>query len=172
MGRGTPLNREQLNHIDLQRGGLRRPTFPETAGSLPGRTLATRMARLPVLSCRGSDGSGRRSGGVIAPAIATGPCSRRRLVPVESPTTATGRGMRKATQGGRLREAVPVGGVGFVHTEAISTDWHQQIPAARQSRFTNPSHTVKPEATVPESARRIARSFSRRTPRGRGFVAY
>jgi hypothetical protein len=77
--------------------------------------------------------------------------------------------MRKAPQGGQLREVAPVGGVSLMQAEAISIDRQRQLPVARQGRFTNPSHTVQPEASVPEWARRIARSSSGHTARGRGF---
>ena len=38
----------------------------------------------------------------------------------ESPTTARGRGIRKAPRGGRLREVAPVGGVELERSEAFS----------------------------------------------------
>src|SRR5262249_33880328 len=46
----------------------------------------------------------------------------------ESPTTARGRGMRKAPRGGRLREVAPLGGVAVNQTEAPPNRSAQATP--------------------------------------------
>ncbi len=82
----------------------------------------------------------------------------------QSSTTAIGRGMRKAPRGGRPGEVAPVGGVDVNPTEA---------PPDRSAEATSRSPSECPrQERHPEDARRIARSSSGRTAKGRGFRMY
>jgi RNA polymerase sigma factor (TIGR02999 family) len=43
--------------------------------------------------------------------------------------------LRWPPRGGRLREVAPVGGVGFMQSEAVFADRHRRLSVARQRRF-------------------------------------
>ena len=81
--------------------------------------------------------------------------------------------MRKAPQGGRLREVAPVGGAVINPTKAIPVARQRRLPIAPvEATSGSRSHQVQPTTGFPEEARRIARSSSGHTARGRGFRMY
>src|SRR3954452_7546632 len=58
------------------------------------------------------------------------PCASS--VAEESPTTAGGRGMKKAPRRGRLRKVAPVGGVVVKQTKAIPVARRRRVPTTRR----------------------------------------
>jgi hypothetical protein len=90
---------------------------PERVGVV-GPTRATALRKPPP----GRDGFG--SDPVATTAISA---SARR----QSPTTARGRGLRKAPRGGRLREVAPLGGVVVKLTQAVLVARQRRLSIAR-----------------------------------------